>query len=357
MGSPVFLTPSPATIRIFFIDFGVELQVEFCIDFTLGSTPVAKTPYRLALSEMQELMKQLQELLDKGFIRPSNSPWGAPVIFVKKKDGSMRMCIDYLELNKVMIKNRYPLPRIDDLSDQLQGASFFSKIDLRSCYHQLRIQEEDIPKTAFQTRYGHYEFVVMPFGLTNAPMVFIDLMNQWNNDQEIAFQTLKENLSQAPVLVLLEGNYEIEVYCDASSNGLGFLLMKRGQLIAYASKQLKKHEDEYPTHDLQLAAVVYALKVWRHYIYAVKIKIFTDHKSLTYFFDQSDLNTRQRRWLDLVKDYDCEILYHPGKANVVADALSRMTKHNTLTVKSLQMVVTLDFFEHIKAVQQEAWQN
>ncbi|GJY82240.1 putative reverse transcriptase domain-containing protein [Tanacetum coccineum] len=273
---------------------------------------------------MQELMKQLQELLDKGFIRPSNSPWGAPVIFVKKKDGSMRMCIDYLELNKVMIKNRYPLPRIDDLSDQLQGASFFSKIDLRSCYHQLRIQEEDIPKTAFQTRYGHYEFVVMPFGLTNAPMVFIDLMNQWNNDQEIAFQTLKENLSQAPVLVLLEGNYEIEVYCDASSNGLGFLLMKRGQLIAYASKQLKKHEDEYPTHDLQLAAVVYALKVWRHYIYAVKIKIFTDHKSLTYFFDQSDLNTRQRRWLDLVKDYDCE--FFTTQEKITMDLITKLPK-------------------------------
>ncbi|KAJ0954354.1 putative nucleotidyltransferase, Ribonuclease H [Helianthus annuus] len=127
---------------------------------------------------MQELSTQLQELLDKGFIRPSFSPWGAPVLFVKKKDGSFRMCIDYRELNKLTIKNRYPLPRIDDLFDQLQGSSFYSKIDLRSGYHQLRIQEESIPKTTFRTRYGHYEFLVMPFGLTNAPAVFMDLMNR-----------------------------------------------------------------------------------------------------------------------------------------------------------------------------------
>ncbi|GJR05824.1 putative reverse transcriptase domain-containing protein [Tanacetum coccineum] len=128
-----------------------------------------KSPYRLAPSEIEEFLGQLRELQDKGFIRPSSSPWGAPVLFVKKKDGSFRMCIDYRELNKLTIKNRYPLPRIDDLFDQLQGSQYFSKIDLRSGYHQLRVHEDDIPKTAFRTRYGHFEFTVMPFGLTNAP--------------------------------------------------------------------------------------------------------------------------------------------------------------------------------------------
>ncbi|GJZ87784.1 putative reverse transcriptase domain-containing protein [Tanacetum coccineum] len=156
----------------------VEQQVEFRIDLIPGAAPVARAPYRLAPSEMKELSKQLQELLEKGFIRPSSSPWGAPVLFVKKKDGSFRICIDYRELNKLTIKNRYPLPRIDDLFDQLQGSSVYSKIDLRSGYHQLRIREEDIPITAFRTRYGHYEFQVMPFGLTNAPAVFMDLMNR-----------------------------------------------------------------------------------------------------------------------------------------------------------------------------------
>ncbi|GJS52134.1 putative reverse transcriptase domain-containing protein [Tanacetum coccineum] len=153
-------------------------QVEFQIDLVPGAAPVARAPYRLAPSEMKELSEQLKELSDKGFIRPSSSPWGAPVLFVKKKDGSFRMCIDYRELNKLTVKNRYPLPRIDDLFDQLQGSSVYSKIDLRSGYHQLRVRKEDIPKTAFRTRYGHYEFQVMSFGLTNAPAVFMDLMNR-----------------------------------------------------------------------------------------------------------------------------------------------------------------------------------
>ncbi|GJS83560.1 putative reverse transcriptase domain-containing protein, partial [Tanacetum coccineum] len=257
-----------------------DRQVEFRIDLTPGS-----------------------------FIRPSSLPWGALVLFVKKKDGSMRMCIDYRELNKVTIKNKYPLPRIDDLFDQLQGASFFSKIDLRSGYHQLRIREEDIQKTAFRTRYMHYEFVVMPFGLTNAPAAFMDLMN----------------LVCRPML-----DKSVIIFID--------------DILIY-SKSATEHEG----HLIQVLNIS-GIKVWRHYLYGVKIKIFTDHKSLKYFFDQRDLNMRQRRWLDLVKDYDCEILYHLGKANVVADALSRKTRHNTLTFKSLQMVVTPDFFEYIKAI-------
>nr|GFA18910.1 putative reverse transcriptase domain-containing protein [Tanacetum cinerariifolium] len=143
-----------------------------------GAEPVARAPYRLAPSGMKDLSEQLKELSDKGFIRPSSSPWGAPVLSVKKKDGLFRMCTDYQELNKLTVKNRFPLPRIDDLFDQLQGSSVYSKIDLWSGYHQLRVREEDIPRIAFRTRYGHYEFQVMPFGLTNAPAVFMDLMNR-----------------------------------------------------------------------------------------------------------------------------------------------------------------------------------
>nr|GFC57754.1 putative reverse transcriptase domain-containing protein [Tanacetum cinerariifolium] len=153
-------------------------QVEFKIELVPEAAPVACVPYRLAPSEMKELAKQLQELLDKGFIRPSSSPWGALVLFVKKKDGPFRMCIDYRELNKLTIKNRYPLLSIDDLFDQLQGSSVYSKIELRSGYHHLHVREKDILITAFKTSYGHYEFQVMPFGLTNAPAVFMDLMNQ-----------------------------------------------------------------------------------------------------------------------------------------------------------------------------------
>ncbi|KAI3814190.1 hypothetical protein L1987_18938 [Smallanthus sonchifolius] len=155
-----------------------DREIEFQIDLLPGAEPVAKAPYRLAPSKMKELMSQLQELTEKGFIRLSISPWGALVLFVKKKDGSIRMCIDYRELNKRTVRNKYPLPRIDDLFDQLQGASWFSKIDLRSGYHQLKVREKDVPKTAFRTRYGHYMFLVMPFGLTNAPAAFMDLMNR-----------------------------------------------------------------------------------------------------------------------------------------------------------------------------------
>ncbi|GJV91631.1 putative reverse transcriptase domain-containing protein [Tanacetum coccineum] len=212
-------------------------EIEFWIELVPGAISVAKSHYLLAPSEMEELLGQLKELQDKGFIRSTSSPWGAPVLFMKKKDGSFRMCIDYRELNKLTIKNRYLLYRIDDLFDQLQGSLYFSKIDLRSGYHQLRVHEDDIPKTAFRTRYGHFEFTVMPFGLTNAPVVFMDLMNR-GEEQERAFQTLKDKLCNAPVLALLDGPEDFVVYYDASGLGLGCVLMQRGKVIAYASRGL-----------------------------------------------------------------------------------------------------------------------
>nr|GEY54253.1 hypothetical protein [Tanacetum cinerariifolium] len=282
-----------------------------------GAAPVARAPYRLAPSGMKDLSEQLKELPEKGVIRPSSSPWGAPVLFVKKKDGSFRML------------------------------SVYSKIDLRSGYHQLRVRKEDISKTAFRTRYGHYEFQVMPFGLTNAPTVFMDLMNQKEHEEhlkailellkkeelyakfskckswipkvqflghvidnqgiyvdlaEIKFvkdwaspkSPTEQKLCSTPILALPKGSEDVIVYCDASNKGLGAVLMQREKVISYASRQLKIHEKNYTTHDLELEAVVFALKIWRHYLYRTK-------------------------W----------------KANVVADALIRKEREPPLRVRAL----------------------
>ncbi|GKB03669.1 putative reverse transcriptase domain-containing protein [Tanacetum coccineum] len=345
-----------------------------CIGFVVT---IVKSPYRLAPSEMLELSNQLKELQEKGFIRPSHSPWGAPVLLVKKKNGAMRMCIDYRELNKLTIKNRYPLPRIDDLFDQLQGACCFSKIDLRSGYHQLRVREEDILKTAFRTRYGHFEFTVMPFGLTNAPAIFMDLMNRvckpyldkfvivfiddiliyskseerhevhpktildllkkeklyakfskcefwlkevqflghvvnrdgihvdpskvesvknWKTPESSTeirsflglagyYRRFIENFSKIakPLTLLTQKNKTYTTVAglyEHHNRGFGCVLMQKGKVIAYASRQLKTHEKNYTTHDLELGAVVFALKIWRHYLYGTKSVIYTDHKSL-----------------------------------------------------------------------------
>nr|GEW89531.1 putative reverse transcriptase domain-containing protein [Tanacetum cinerariifolium] len=300
--------------------------VKFRIDLIPGATTVARAPYRLAPSELKELSEQLKELSEK-------------------------------------------------------GSSVYSKIDLRSGYHQLRIREEDIPITAFRTRYGHYEFQVMPFGLTNEPAMFMDLMNRvckpyldkfvivfiddiliysknkeeqglagyyrrfikefsliakpltkltqknkpfvWGNNEEEEFQTLKRKLCSAPILSLPEGGKDFVVYCDASLRGFEAVLMKREKVIAYASRQQRKNEENYTTHDLELGAVVFALRLWRHYLYGAKCMVYTDHKSLQYILDQKELNMRQRRWVELLSDYDCEIRYHPRKANVVADAITQ----------------------------------
>ena len=156
----------------------LEREVDLSIEIVPGTTLISRAPYRMAHSKLKELRLQLQELLDKGFIRPSVSSWDAPILFVKKKDGMLRMCINYRQINKVTVKSKYSLPRIEDSFDRLKGEGIFSKIDLRSEYYQLRVKDVDAPKTAFRTLYGHYEFLVMPFGLTNAPATFMDLMNR-----------------------------------------------------------------------------------------------------------------------------------------------------------------------------------
>nr|GEY05952.1 retrovirus-related Pol polyprotein from transposon 17.6 [Tanacetum cinerariifolium] len=269
-------------------------QVEFQIDLIPGAAPVARAPYRLALPEMKELSDQMKELSDKGFIRPSSSSWGAPVLFVKMKDGSFQMCIDYQELNKLTVKNRYPLSRIDDLFDQLQGLAGYYR----------RFNEGFSKITKSMTK------------LTQKKIKF-----DWGDKEETAFQLIKQKLCSAPILALPEESKDFIVYCNASITGLGTVLMQREKVIAYASRQLKILEKNYTTHDLELGAVVFALKIWWHYMYRTKCTVFTDHKSLQHILDQKELKMRQRRWLELLSDY--EIRYHPRKANVVADALSR----------------------------------
>nr|CAI44662.1 OSJNBa0061C06.18 [Oryza sativa Japonica Group] len=404
-------------------------DIEFRIDLVPGTTPIHKRPYRMAANELAEVKRQVDDLLQKGYIRPSSSPWGAP----------------------------------------LKGATVFSKIDLRSGYHQLRIKEEDILKTAFTTRYGLFECTVMSFGLTNAPAFFMNLMNKvfmeyldkfvvvfiddiliysrtkeehvehlrlaleklrehqlyakfskcefwlsevkflghvisaggvaidpsnvesvtnwkqpktvseirsflglagyyrrfienfskiakpmtrllqkdvkykWSEECEQSFQELKNRLISAPILILPDPKKGFQVYCDASKLGLGCVLMQDGKVVAYASRQLRPHEKNYPTHDLELAAVVHALKIWRHYLFGTRTEVYTDHKSLKYIFTQPDLNMRQRRWLELIKDYDMGIHYHPGKANVVADALSRKGYCNATEGRPLPFELCKEF--------------
>ncbi|VVA36125.1 PREDICTED: retrotransposon, partial [Prunus dulcis] len=187
----------------------------------------------------------------------------------------------------------------------------------------LRIKEEDVPKTAFRTRYGHYEFLVMPFGLTNAPAAFMDLMNR--KIEAVVNWPQPTSVIEVWSFLGLAGYYRrfVEGFSTIAAPLTRLTRKGHGRVIAYTSRQLKKHEMNYPVHDLELAAVVFALKIWRHYLYGATCQIFTDHKSLKYLFTQKKLNLRQRRWLELIKDYDCTIEHHPGKANVVADALSR----------------------------------
>ncbi|XP_074266836.1 uncharacterized protein LOC141590124 [Silene latifolia] len=270
-----------------------QRDIDLCIDLNPGAGPISKAPYRMGPKELEELKKQLEELLEKGYVRLSMSLWEAPVLFVNKKDGSMRFCIDYMELSNVTINNRYPLAQIDDLFNQLSGAEIFSKIDLRSGYHKLRIKDYDIPKTIFRTRYRHYKFVVMPFGLTNALTVFTDLMNR-------VFSSYLDQF----IVVFID---DIRVYSkdrEEHEKNLRIVLQtlrennlyaKNGKVIVYVSRQQKQYEANYPTHDLELGAVVFALQLWRNYLYRATFKVFSDHKSLKYIYTQKELNMRQKR--------------------------------------------------------------
>ena len=436
-----------------------ERSVAMEIDLEEGAKPVAKPAFRLSPAEMDELKKQLSLLLEKGLIRPSVSPWGAPVLFAPKKDGGLRMCLDYRALNKLTIKNKCPIPRIDEIFDRLQRAQYFTSLDLRSGYYQIRMKDTDIPKTCIRTRYGSFEFLVMPFGLTNAPSTFQAVMNEvfreylddfvmvyiddilifsqtaedhlrhvrlilarlrqhklfaklskcefnraslpflghvvgqdgvkmqqskvkalaswprlttvtevqsflglanyyrrfirdfarisaplseltkkgvpfeWGGGQENSFQELKTAVQSAPILQLADPSKPYIVTCDASDIGIGAVLEQESEKgphpIAFASRKLSSAEKNYPVHERELLAIVYALKEWRPYLHGSRFVIKTDHHPLRYLDTQTHLSKRQMRWMETLQEYDYEIVYVQGKFNVVADALSRINESSS----------------------------
>nr|GEW19782.1 hypothetical protein [Tanacetum cinerariifolium] len=301
-------------------------EIEFQIELIPGAIPIVKSPYRLAPSELEELSGQLKELQDKGFIRPSSSPWRAPVLFVNKKDGSFRMCIDYRELNKLTVKNRYPLPRIDDLFDQLPYLDKFVIVFINDILIYSKTQEKHVE----HLRPSKIEAVE-------------------NRKAPRTPSNVRSFLGQTGYYCRPE---DFVVYCDASRLGLGCVLMQRGKVIVYVSRQLKIHEKNYTTHDLELGTVVFAFKIWRHYLYGIKSVIYTDHKSLQHIFSQKELNMRQRRWIELFSD--CAIRYHPGKANVVADALSRKERVKPKRVRAMNMTLQSSIKDRILMAQKEA---
>ncbi|GJX46234.1 putative reverse transcriptase domain-containing protein [Tanacetum coccineum] len=297
-------------------------EIEFRIELTPRATPVAKSPYRLAPSELEELSRQLRELQDKGFIRPSSSPWGAP--FLRHVINGNKI---YVDPSKIEAVKNWKAPRTPT-----EVRSFLGLVR----YYRRFI--ENFSKIAKSLTI-----------LTQKSKTF-----NWGEEQEYVFQSLKVMLYNVLVLALPDGSEDFVVYCDASRIGLGCVLMQRGKVIAYASRQLKIHENNYTTHDLELGAVVFALKIWRHYLYGTKSVICTDNKSLQYIFSQKELNMQQCRWIELFSDYDCEIRYHPGKANVVADTLSRKETVKPKRVRAMNMILRSCIKDRILTAQKEA---
>nr|GEX53626.1 putative reverse transcriptase domain-containing protein [Tanacetum cinerariifolium] len=362
-------------------------QVEFEIELVPGAAPVARAPYRLAPSKMKELAKQLQELSDKGFIRPSSSPWGAPVLFAKKKDGSFRMCIDYRELNELTIKNRYPFPRINDLFDQLQRSSVYLKIDLRSGYHQLRVQEKGISITAFRTRYGRYEFQVMSFGLTNAPAVFLGLMNQVCNPfrdkfvivfiDDILIYSKNKVEHEEHLRIILELLHMEKLYAKFLKCEFWLYFVK------FLGHMINSHSVYVDPSKVEAIKIGTALKspsevrqflgladyYWRFIEgFSLIIKLLTKltQKNKTYEWGEEEEEAFQ-----LLKDKQCSapILALPkgsedfviycdallkGKANVVVDALSRKEREKPLRVRYLVLTDHKDLMQQILEAQVES---
>ncbi|GJW77984.1 putative reverse transcriptase domain-containing protein [Tanacetum coccineum] len=348
-------------------------QVEFRIDLVPGAAPLARAPYRLAPSEMKKLSLRIKE--EDILITAFRTRYGcfefqvmsfgltnAPTVFM---DLMNRVCKPYLDkfvivfIDDILVYSKDEeehgkhLKTILELLKKerlyakflkcdfwLDSVQFLGHVIDRSGLHVDPAKIEAIKSWAAPTT---------PTKLTQKNKKY-----EWGKKEEEAFQTLKQKLCSATILALPEGTEDFMVYCDASFKGYGAVLMQREKVIAYASRQLKVHEENYTTHDLELGAVVFALRLWRHYLYGIKCVVFTDHRSLRYILNQKELNLRQRRWIELLSDYDCEIRYHPGKENVVADALSRKGREKPLRVRALMMTVHNDLPKQIREAQGEA---
>ncbi|KAL0331235.1 UNVERIFIED_CONTAM: Retrovirus-related Pol polyprotein from transposon [Sesamum angustifolium] len=362
--------------------------VDHEIELVPGTKPPARAPYRMSQPELVELRKQLKEMLESGIIKPAKSPYGAPVLFQKKADGSLRMCCDYRALNKITVKNKYPIPLVADCFDRLSRAKYFTKIDLRSGYWQVRIKEGDEAKTTVVTRYGAFEFLVMPFGLTNAPATFSTMMNQvltrlrehelyakvskcsfaqesisflghiverdtfcerlleiarpltdllkktetwdWTPQCQVAFDNLKRAIVTDPVLALPDMSKPFTGETDASDFALGGVLMQDGHPVAFESRKLKDAERRYSVHEKELLAVVHCLRLWRHYLLGSPFVVKTDNIAVSHFMSQPKLTSRQARWQELLSEFHFVLEYRAGSSNHVADALSRRADLATL---------------------------
>ncbi|GJV06580.1 putative reverse transcriptase domain-containing protein [Tanacetum coccineum] len=350
-------------------------QVEFQIDLVPGAAPVARAPYRLAPSEMKELFKYLlkdrpevglsstkdlmNQVLDKFVIVFIDDI----LIYSKNKqehEEHLKLILELLKKEQLYAKFskcEFWIPKVQFLGHVIDSQGIHvDPAKIKS------VKDWASPKSATEIRQflglaGYYRRFIEGFSKIAKPMTKLTqkkIKFDWSDKAEAAFHLIKQKLCSAPILVLPEGNEDFIAYCDASIKGLGAVLMQRENVIAYASRQLKIHEKNYTTHDLELGAVVFALKIWRHYLYGTRCTVFTDHKSLQHILDQKELNMRQRRWLELLSDYDCEIRYHPGKANVVADALSKKERIKLLWVRALVMTIGLDLPKKILEAQIEA---
>ncbi|QRW17537.1 Transposon Tf2-12 polyprotein [Rhizoctonia solani] len=335
---------------------------DIAIELLPDARPQHGPIYSLGRREDAELKETIEKQLKAGLIRPSKSPMASPILFVKKKNGKLRMCVDYWRLNSMTKKNVYPLPLPQNLIKKLQGAKIFSKFDLKAGYNLVQIKEGDEWKTAFKTKYGLFEYLVMPFGLTNAPAAFQDMMNEifrdlldvyviiylddilvfslnkkdheahwkWEQAEQQSFDGLKKCLTSAPLLLQPDTTKQFYVECDASDYATGAILSQRnleGKLapVAYLSKSLSPAEKNYDIFDKELLAVIRAFKEWRHLLEGseLPVQVPTDHKNLEYFSTSQSLNKRQIRWANFLVDYNFQIIYRPGAQNKKANILSR----------------------------------